>query len=264
VLPTFSIAGLEIVSFQAAMLAAFIAGTLVARAQAIWLRQSPAIVWDILPWAAVAGIIGAQLYGALLTGRLAGSGMVWYGGLITGVAAAVWRYRRWHLPAGWFVLGGAPAVALGHAIGRIGCFLAGDDWGRPTDSFVGVAFPQGAPPTTAGELRARGVEVATSLGDDAVLRVHPVQIYESVFLFILFYVLLRMTRRGASAPVVAATYLGAYGTWRFAIEFARVKSDFVLPGLTSAQLISLAFMGAAVALSLAHTRRSINEVSRSI
>ena len=262
--PTFSIAGFEVISFQAALLAAFIAGTLVARAQALWLRQSPAIVWDILPWAAFAGLVGAQVYGALLTGRLIGGGMVWYGGLIAGVGAAVWRYRRWRLPAGWFVLGGAPAVALGHAVGRIGCFLAGDDWGRPTNSFVGVAFPKGAPPTTAGEMRARGVEVATSLSDDAVLRVHPVQLYEAFFLFILFYVLLRMTRRGASAPLVAATYLGAYGTWRFAIEFARVKSDFVLPGVTSAQLISLAFMGAALALFLAHTRRSINEVSSSI
>ena len=258
-LPSFSIAGVEIVSFQAILFLSFIAGALVARSQAVWLGASAAVVWDILPWAAVAGLLGSQVYAFLLTGMFWGGGMVWYGGVIAGVGAAVWRYRRWRLPAGWFVLGGAPAIALGHAIGRIGCFLAGDDWGRPTTSAFGVAFPNGAPPSTAGELRARGVEVATSVSDDQVLRVHPTQLYEAGFLLLLFFVLMRMTRRGASAAAVAATYLGAYGTWRFGIEFMRVKSDRFVFGMTTAQCISIVFVCVAAGLLLRYQKPLVME-----
>lgn len=241
------------------MLVAFLAGALVARAQARWLGAPTTVVWDIVPWAAVAGLIGSQVYAFLLTGKLVGGGMVWYGGLIAGVGAAVWRYRRWRLPAGWFVLGGAPAIALGHAIGRIGCFLAGDDWGLPTTSAFGVAFPNGAPASTAGELRARGVELATSISNDAVLRVHPTQLYEAGFLFLLFAFLMRMTRRGASAPLVAAAYFGAYGTWRFGIEFLRAKSDRFVLGLTTAQMISVVFVCVAAVLLSRHQKQLVLE-----
>lgn len=249
-LPSFAVSGIEIASFPAMLFFAFIAGALVARAQALWLGASPAVVWDILPWAAMAGLLGSQLYAFWLTGRFWGGGMVWYGGVIAGVGAAIWRYRRWKLPAEWFVLGGAPAIALGHSFGRIGCFLAGDDWGLPTTSAVGVAFPKGAPPSTAGELRARGVEVASSISNDIVLRVHPTQLYEAAFLFFLFLLLMRITRRGAVATVVAATYLGAYGTWRFVIEFVRAKSDRFVLGMTTAQVISVALVCAAAVLLL--------------
>ena len=73
----------------------------------------------------------------------------------------------------------APALAIGYCLGRIGCFLVGDDYGRPTNSWVGIAFPKGSPPTTAEELRNFGAKVDPSLPPDAILRVHPTQIYES-------------------------------------------------------------------------------------
>jgi phosphatidylglycerol---prolipoprotein diacylglyceryl transferase len=254
VLPNIQVFGLSILTFQLMLLLAILAGAAVARAQAIWLDASTRVVWDLLPYTALAGIIGAQVYGFALTGSLRNSGMVFYGGLLAGVPVAFWRYRRWRLPWGWFVLGAAPAIALGHAVGRIGCFLAGDDWGRPTKGPFGVAFPNGSPPSTAGELRVRGVEIARSIPDDAVLRVHPTQLYEAGFLLILFLVLLRMTRRGASARLVAAAYLGAYGLWRFCIEFLRVKNDHVFFNLTTAQVISFALMcGAVVVISIPST-----------
>jgi phosphatidylglycerol---prolipoprotein diacylglyceryl transferase len=246
VLPNIQIFGLSIITFQLLLLLAILAGAAVARAQAIWLNASTQVVWT-----ALAGILGAQVYGFAVTGSISNSGMVFYGGLLAGVPVAFWRYRRWQLPWGWFVLGAAPAIALGHAVGRIGCFLAGDDWGRPTNGPLGIAFPNGAPPSSAGELRARGVELATSIPDDVVLRVHPTQLYEAGFLLLLFFVLLRMTRRGASARLVAAAYLGGYGLWRFGIEFLRAKNDHVLFDLTTAQVISLALVcGAALLLSV--------------
>src|SRR5437762_1769752 len=73
----------------------------------------------------------------------------------------------------------APALAIGYSLGRIGCFLVGDDYGRPTTSWVGIAFPKGSPPTTAEELRNFGASVDPSLPPDAILRVHPTQLYES-------------------------------------------------------------------------------------
>jgi len=248
VLPTIPVLGYSVISFQLMLVLAILAGAAVARAQAVWLRASTQVVWDLVPWTALAGVLGAQLYGFALTGSLTRSGMVWYGGLLAGVPVAFWRYRRWRLPLGWFVLGAAPAIALGHAVGRIGCLLAGDDWGRPTASPFGIAFPNGSPPSSAGELRARGIEIAASVPDDVVLRVHPTQLYEAGFLLVLFFVLLRMTRRGFQARHVAAAYLGGYGVWRFCIEFLRAKSDHVLLGLTSAQLISFAFVCTAILL----------------
>ena len=49
---------------------------------------------------------------------------------------------------------GAPALAVAYAVGRLGCFLVGDDYGIYTDSWVGIAFPEGSPPSTASQMAA--------------------------------------------------------------------------------------------------------------
>src|SRR4029079_11754264 len=95
------------------------------------------------------------------------------------VSVALWfvRAARAHvLTAGDATM---PALALGYALGRIGCFLVGDDYGAPTNSWVGIAFPKGSPPTTASSLREFGVKIDPSIPGDQVLRVHPTQLYES-------------------------------------------------------------------------------------
>ena len=110
-----------------------------------------------------------------------------------------------------------PALAVGHAIGRIGCFLVGDDYGRPTDLPWGVAFPNGLPPTT--------------------VPVHPTQLYESVLLVALAWALVRWRRRNLPDRVVLGRYLICAGAIRFAIEFVRVNLP-VLGPFTLAQIIS--------------------------
>lgn len=106
---------------------------------------------------AVAGILGGMAGAKLLwvfehLGEepaldliLSRGGMSWFGGLTGGVLAglAVMQWKR--LPKAAVLAAATPALAIGHMIGRIGCFLVGDDYGRPTDLPWGVAFPQGLP-----------------------------------------------------------------------------------------------------------------------
>ena len=79
---------------------------------------------------------------------LSRGGMSWFGGFAGGVLAGLVVMQRKRLPKVAILAAATPALAVGHAIGRIGCFLVGDDYGRPTDLPWGIAFPDGLPPTT--------------------------------------------------------------------------------------------------------------------
>ncbi len=154
-------------------------------------------------------------------------GLSWFGGLVGGVLAG-WLYIRWRrLPTVGVLAAAAPALALGHAIGRIGCFLVGDDYGRPTDLPWGVAFPKGLPPT--------------------LQKVHPTQLYEMAFLLVLTWLLVRWRRRGMSDLKVIASYLVLAGGERFLLEFIRINVRVAL-GLTVAQFASLGAVVVGLAL----------------
>ena len=176
----------------------------------------------------IGGLVGAKLlYVAehwaepLSSTLLSRAGMSWFGGLTGGVLAGVAMIARQRLPLLAVLSAAAPALTLGHAIGRIGCFLVGDDYGRPTTLPWGIAFPEGLPPTTD--------------------RVHPTQLYESIPLLALTVGLLVLRRRGARDNMVFGVYLLAAGTLRFLIELVRVN-EVVLLGLTTAQLFSVALV----------------------
>jgi phosphatidylglycerol:prolipoprotein diacylglycerol transferase len=204
-------------------------------------RNLPAGVLD----AAVAGVLGGLLGAKLLyvAGHaseplretlFARGGMSWFGGLAGGVGSGLVfvARRRWPLLA---VLAAAtPALAAGHAIGRIGCLLVGDDYGRPTDLPWGIAFPEGLPPTTQ--------------------RVHPTQVYEALPLALLAFLLVRWRRRGMPDAAILGRYLVFAGVLRFLIEFVRVNPRVAL-GLTVAQWAAAAAgAGGALLLSGAHGR----------
>jgi len=137
-----------------------------------------------------------------------------------------------------------PALALGYAIGRIGCFLVGDDYGRPTSLPWGVAFPVGLPPTTAGSLRdSFHVNLPSSLPDSALVRVHPTQLYETLTCLVIW-----LARRAAPAPRSGRRgragrnrppILGLLAIERFLVEILRAKDDRFLGSFTLAQAISL-------------------------
>jgi phosphatidylglycerol:prolipoprotein diacylglycerol transferase len=195
--------------------------------------------------AGVGGIVGAKIYYAILYGNwrllFDRSGLVWYGGFVLGAAGVLWVVRSRRLPAWSTADAVAPALALGYAIGRIGCFLVGDDYGRPTSLPWGVAFPVGLPPTTAGALRDTfHVPIAATVPDDFLLRVHPTQIYETLICLGIWGLGVRYLRRGGPPGSVLLPVLALLAAERFAVEFLRAKDDRFLAGFTLAQAISVA------------------------
>lgn len=144
-------------------------------------------------------------------------GLSWFGGFLGGVGAGLWALRRRGIPLLPALAAAAPALAVGHAIGRIGCFLVGDDYGQPSDLPWAVAFPKGLPPTT--------------------VPVHPTQLYEAAGLAVIAWLLIRWRRTGVSDAAVFGRYLVMAGALRFAIEFVRVNAPIVGP-FTLAQLFS--------------------------
>jgi phosphatidylglycerol:prolipoprotein diacylglycerol transferase len=185
--------------------------------------------------AAVAGVLGGLAGAKILwtiefmgdhpAGELLFSrgGLSWFGGLLGGVCAGLWVLRRKRVPIVPALAAAAPALAIGHAIGRIGCFLVGDDYGRPSDLPWAVAFPRGLPP--------------------AIAPVHPTQLYESVALFAAAWAIFRWRKQGVDDRVVLGRYFVLAGSIRFAIEFVRVNAQILGP-LTLAQLISAALVTA--------------------
>lgn len=193
------------------------------------------------------GLLGAKLWWAVefcgsapfLSLLLSRGGLSWFGGFTGGVAAGVAVIRIKRLPLLAILAAASPSLAIGHAIGRIGCFLVGDDYGKVTDLPWGVAFPEGLPPTLE--------------------RVHPTQIYEAIPLFIIGSLLLTWRRRKADDRVVLGAYFVLAGMTRFLIEFVRVN-ERVLGPLTLAHVASLA-VAAAGALLLSTGRPALSQTS---
>jgi phosphatidylglycerol:prolipoprotein diacylglycerol transferase len=250
--PTIDLGVLQLSSFSVMLVLAFLVAALIGVRQATLLKIDPQIVWSLLPWAAVAGLVGAQLYSVVLSllqggvsdpaAALSNRGQVFYGGLIAGVVVVAWRFRRTGHPLHILFDYGVPCVAIAHAIGRIGCFLVGDDYGYHTSLPWAVAFPNGAPPSTAGYLRSMGDHIGPDVPASVVMAVHPVQLYEALVLAILGAMCWSASRRPHRPFTVFAAYAIAYGLWRFGIEFLRPKNDHLIGSITSAQIISLGLL----------------------
>ena len=262
----FEIGGFTVTSFGASIALAFLAGAWLAARGLKRQGENPEIAWDLAGWAAIGGILGAKIYylflhfnetaadpwGALLSR----SGLVWYGGLMGGAAAVLFRLWQLKLPVWKFGDALAPGLALGYAIGRLGCFLVGDDYGAPTNAPWAVAFPQGAPPSTAGNLRAFGVDVPASTPDDAVLAVHPTQLYEVGMTLIVLAILIRLRPRLAATPGhLFFAWLALAAVERFIVEIFRAKDDRFLGVFSVAQLISVLLIALSAAFWVALQRR---------
>jgi phosphatidylglycerol---prolipoprotein diacylglyceryl transferase len=211
------------------------AGALVARRLAEW-DKPPDWAYEMIFCALVGGLIGARLdfiienYASvkddLLGNLFSGAGLIWYGGAIGGaIGVTVWAWRRGMLNAALLDLTAAP-LALGYAIGRIGCQLSGDgDYGKAWDGPWAMAYPNGTKPIDT--------------------TVHPTPIYETLAMGLVAYLLWRLRDR-FQVGVLFAMYLVLAGTERFLVEFIR-RNDQVFLGLTEHQLISLAMVAAGAA-----------------
>ncbi|HEY0810462.1 MAG TPA: prolipoprotein diacylglyceryl transferase [Longimicrobiales bacterium] len=253
----FRIGDFEITSFGLMMFLSFISGAWVMGKQLKRYGMNPDLAWDILAWVAIGGILGAKLYYLALhwqdvvadpfhelTSR---GGLVWYGGLIGGITALWLQIRpkkdKPRQPVAKIYDSTAPALAVAYAVGRMGCFLVGDDYGVYTDSPIGIAFPKGAPPSTAGHLRAAGDHgVPANLPDNAVVTVHPTQLYEIGLALIMFVILWHLGGKKLKPGQLFAVFMMLYAVERFVIEFVRAKTDRIL-GLSTSQFASIALLG---------------------
>jgi phosphatidylglycerol---prolipoprotein diacylglyceryl transferase len=226
--PEFHLGSVTLHTYGLMFLAAFVAGWLLGVRRLRELGRPTRWAFHMVFWALIGGTIGARLYYAVqqhhdLTGRLlSGSGTIWYGGALGGAIAVIaWVVLRSDLR----LLGAAdlvaPPLALGQAIGRIGCQLSGDgDYGKHWDGTWAMAYPDGTLPTRQ--------------------KVHPTPIYETLALGIGALILWNLRDRVRDG-ILMAIYLVYVGTERFLVEFIR-RNHHVFVGLTAAQLESLAMM----------------------
>jgi phosphatidylglycerol:prolipoprotein diacylglycerol transferase len=195
----------------------------------------------------IGGIVGAKLLWvaehageeplrALLLSR---GGMSWFGGFAGGLGAGMAMMRARSLPLIPVLAAATPGLAIGHAIGRIGCFLVGDDYGRPSSVPWAVAFPDGLPPTD--------------------VPVHPTQIYEALALVPVAWLLFRWRRHGRPDRDVLGGYLALAGSVRFLIEFLRADVR-VLGPFSVAHIAS--FAAAMVGLALLGQRRESGKTEK--
>ena len=257
---------ITITTFGVMMALAFLSGYLVLRKETVRLGAAGDLAADMLLGALIGGIVGAKFYYVLLywdrtvldpLGMIfSRSGLVWYGGFIGGFIGVMWVLYRRPVTPGLGVDAIAPALPLAYGIGRIGCFLVGDDYGRPTESFVGIAFPNGLPPTTAGNLRGFGADVDPSIPDSQVLAVHPTQLYETGLSLIIFFLLWRLRRHPHVQGWLFGMWLAMAAVERFVVEFFRAKDDRFFGSITLAQVISVLMFAGGVALIVKLRRRA--------
>ena len=201
---------------------------------------------DMTVAAVIGGVIGAKLWYVIQTGQLGAfftrGGLVWYGGFLGGVVTVLLNGWRLKVPMRWTMELTAPALAAAYALGRVGCFLVGDDYGMPTALPWGVTFPQGIPPTTAGSLTREFHVALPGISPETLVAVHPTQLYETVVMTIVFMVLWRLRRHRNGTGWLFGIYLMLAGTERFLVEFVRAKEDRILGPISAAQVTALAIV----------------------
>jgi phosphatidylglycerol:prolipoprotein diacylglycerol transferase len=227
---------------------AFLAGLWVASRQARKAGLDAARITDMAVYVLIGGLLGAKLMLLAVDWQyyvrnpreilsILQSGGVFYGGLLGALPVAWWYARRHSLP-GWRTADAlAPGVALGQAIGRLGCFSAGCCYGRPTSVRWGVTFHD------AYASRAVGTPLEVPL--------HPTQLYESGCVLLLFLFLLWFAGRKRFQGQVTLIYLFAYAVIRFVIEFYRgdLARGSVLGGRFSTSQFIAVLVVVAVALA---------------
>ena len=166
-----------------------------------------------------------------------------YGGFVGAlIASALFFWRHPRMPFWQTADLCGPAVALGQSIGRIGCLMAGDDFGRPTRMPWAVTFTD--------------PDAASIGGAPLGVPLHPVQLYESIVCGALFVILIRVLRRKRFDGQVILVYTALYAISRFVLEFFRGDADrgFVIGWLSTSQFIAAILGPVAIALLAARSR----------
>jgi len=242
------IGNFSISSFGLMIALCFIAGYWIITLEAKRKGLNEKLVGNLFLAAMAGGIVGAKLLYVIenvplseiishpFDNLLSRGGLTFYGGFF-GALAIVWFMAHRNKLSMWVVGDlAAPALALAYAIGRIGCFLVGDDYGVPSNLPWAIAFPKGLPPTT--------------------IPVHPTQLYEIIIMFIVFLFIWKIRKLERPAGWLFSIYLILAGFERFFIEFLRNTTPSPVPGLSLAQLMAvLIIIVGAVKLYRLHSAR---------
>ena len=203
---------------------------------------------DIIFWSAIGGVVGAKLYYLLenidkvildpIGMIFSGSGLVFLGGL-GGATFAVTIVLKFY-DVSWLKFANiiAPLIFLGYAIGRIGCFLVGDDYGIPSKVPWAVSFENGIPPTSYDVFERYYPWINISGFEEGLLKVHPTQIYEACICLILFIIIWKFRQNPKIKSKLFFLYLILAGIERFFIEFIRTNEKYFLEIFSGAQIIS--------------------------
>ena len=225
----FQIGRLKFYSYGLMMALAFLAAGFLLRRELKRAGYSPDLADFIVIGTLLGGVLGAKLYYIIASLRdpstlslktvFSGTELVWYGGLIGGMTAAIFVIRFYKASVMAVLDLIVPTLILGYAFGRMGCFLSGDgDYGPPTNLPWGMAFPNGTVPTLE--------------------HVHPTPLYEIALSLMIFAFLWKMRGRTMPTGWKFSMYLILAAIERFIVEFWRLTSVVAL-GLTTAQLTSI-------------------------
>ncbi|QQS46145.1 MAG: prolipoprotein diacylglyceryl transferase [Acidobacteriota bacterium] len=247
---------------------AFIAGLLVMARLAAKDGLDRQKVYDLGLWVLAASLIGSKLLmvvtewdayykdnpGQIFTLDFFRSGGVFYGGFLGAVIASVIVMRIYKLPWWRTADACAPGIAIGQAIGRLGCFSAGCCWGKPTTAWCGVHFTSRGHDTTGvptivshlADPIQQNVWAERLGGMLAPIKLHPTQLYEAGATLAIFLILLAINRRRGFHGQIILFYAALYAIARFTIEYWRDDPRGEILGLSTSQFIAILLFAAAV------------------
>jgi phosphatidylglycerol---prolipoprotein diacylglyceryl transferase len=252
VYPEIHLGPLTLQSFGLMFALGFLAAGAVAARRFRELGKPADWAYELIFAALIGGLVGSRVYfvvqnydsvkNDLLGNLFSGSGLVWYGGAIGGaIGVLLWAWYRGFLGLALLDLAATP-LALGYAIGRVGCQLSGDgDYGKPWDGPWAMSYPEGTVPTDR--------------------TVHPTPIYETLAMGLGAWILWQLRDRFRTG-VLFAIYLIYAGAERLLVEFIR-RNHHVALGLTAAQFESIAMIVAG-AIWVAVVRRRDGSLSVSV
>jgi phosphatidylglycerol:prolipoprotein diacylglycerol transferase len=216
----------------------FLAGLWITTRLARQAKLPPEQITNLAVYCAIGGIAGAKLFmflfdlgyyvrnpSQIFTLETLQAAGVFHGGFILALLVAYLYMRRQQLPVLATMDVFAPGVALGQAIGRLGCFAAGCCWGKACYLPWGVRFRS---------------DFAAPVPLDTPL--HPVQLYESAADLLIFAVLYRYFHRAHRSGTVIGGYLILYSTARFLIEFFREHEQSLVGPFSLTQWIALGLL----------------------
>lgn len=225
------IGNFTISSFGVMMALCFIAGYWIITLEAKRKGIEEKVVGNMFLAAMIGGIAGAKLLYVFenvpmsellrhpLHHLLSRGGLTFYGGFF-GALILTWIIAHRNKLSMWVVGDlAAPSLALSYAIGRVGCFLVGDDYGTPSNLPWAIPFPKGLPPTN--------------------VPVHPTQLYEIITMLIVFVFIWKIRKKEKPAGWLFSIYLILAGLERFLVEFIRNTTPSPIPDLSLAQLMAI-------------------------